>query len=75
MMKCLRSIFTRLSTAVLFSIAAPLALAHPGHGVAGHDAALLHPSLGGEHLLLMAVIGIAGLLLRRHLGGGRHDGE
>ncbi|MCB1800613.1 MAG: hypothetical protein KDI82_02890 [Gammaproteobacteria bacterium] len=74
-MKSMRLIFTCLSAAAVSGLAAPLVLAHPGHGVLGHGDDSLHPLFSGEHLLLMTVIGIGALLLRRHLGGGRHDGE
>ncbi|MCB1791732.1 MAG: hypothetical protein KDJ27_16340 [Gammaproteobacteria bacterium] len=49
--------------------------AHPGHGVEGHDAGTLHPMLSGEHVVLIAVIGIAALLLRGLLHDDGNDGE
>lgn len=50
------------------------AVAHPGHGAEhGHD--VLHPFLGGEHVLLLAAIGFLAWYLRGRVGSDRHDKE
>ena len=66
----------RSVVAALIFAASQLVAAHPGHGPEGHGSEVLHPLLGGEHVLLLAVIGLAALL-RRHLAGGsdRRDRE
>ncbi len=61
----------------LLAALSQLAGAHPGHGTSFmHDAGVLHPFLGGEHVLLLGAIGIAALLLRRiGTGNDRRDEE
>ncbi|MBY5941064.1 MULTISPECIES: HupE/UreJ family protein [Halomonas] len=49
-----------IAGAMAAGLVAPLALAHPGHGVehGGLAAGLMHPWLGLDHLLAMAAIGL-----------------
>ena len=58
-------------TLALFGSAAP-ALAHTGHGgTTGLVAGLLHPVLGGDHLLAMAAVGLwSGFVLPARLWAG-----
>ncbi len=47
-----------LRPALLLTAVAPLALAHPGHDVAGLAAGLNHPLAGLDHLLAMVAVGL-----------------
>ncbi len=54
----------------LLATLSELVNAHPGHGTAfAHGDGVLHPNLGGEHVLLLGAIGIVALLLRRAAAG------
>lgn len=49
---------TRLSTATALLLAAPLALAHPGHEGLSFASGFMHPLTGLDHLLVMLAVGL-----------------
>jgi urease accessory protein len=49
---------TKLLAALFLSTMSSAAFAHPGHGVSGFAAGLLHPFSGLDHLLAMVAVGL-----------------
>jgi urease accessory protein len=49
---------TRFLTAIFLLAASGAAFAHPGHGVSGFAAGLMHPFTGLDHLLAMVAVGL-----------------
>ena len=61
----------KLATAALFTLLAAPAMAHPGHGMTGFEAGVVHPLLGADHLLAMLTVGLwSGLALPRRSWAG-----
>lgn len=69
-MKAIQAVIT--ASLVSFS---GLLSAHPGHGAHLGDAAALHPFMGVEHILLMAVVGVGAYALRNRLFTSESDDD